>query len=139
MDASINLGGVLVAALAQFIIGAIWYMPLFGKLWGKIHDFDQYDKQTQGMMQKQMLPLLVVQFMLGLLSSYVLAHFLAALDVSYYKVAVWVWLGFMMPVQVAAVIFGGTKPRWLVTKSVVMAGGSLACILAAAWVLHVMG
>ncbi len=36
----INYIAVLVAAVAQFIFGAIWYMPLFGGMWGKIHGFD---------------------------------------------------------------------------------------------------
>lgn len=109
MDIKVNIAAVLVAAVAQFVIGAIWYMPLFGKLWGKIHDFDQYDKSTQSAMQRQMLPLLALQFLLGFLTAYVLAHFLTALDASFYKVAFWAWLGFILPTQVAAVIFGGTK------------------------------
>lgn len=139
MITDINIMAVLVAAVAQFVVGAIWYMPLFGRLWGKIHDFDQYDKQSQAVMQKQMLPLLALQFVLGFLTAYVLAHFLAVVDAEYYKVAIWLWLGFVMPTQVAAVIFGGTKPRWIVTKSAIMAGGSLVCVMVAAWVLQMMG
>lgn len=130
---------VLVAAVAQFVIGAIWYMPLFGKLWGKIHDFDQYDKTTQAAMQKQMMPLLVMQFLLGLLTAYVLAHFLTLVDTAeYIKITLWAWLGFIVPTQIAAVLFGGTKPRWIAAKSMIMAGGSLVCVLAAAWILHAM-
>lgn len=140
MEISIHFGAVLVAAVAQFIVGAIWYMPLFGRLWGKIHGFDEYDEATQKVMQKQMLPLLALQFVLGFLTAYVLAHLITLVDsTSYYKFAFLIWLGFMMPVQVAAVIFGGTKPRWIVTKSAIMAGGSLACVMVAAWILQAIG
>ncbi|QQS18647.1 DUF1761 domain-containing protein [Candidatus Saccharibacteria bacterium] len=45
MDIDVKLSAVLVAAVAQFAVGAIWYMPLFGKLWGKIHGFDALDKK----------------------------------------------------------------------------------------------
>lgn len=137
MDITINWVAVLVAAVAQFIIGAIWYMPLFGKLWGKIHDFDQYDKTTQSAMQKQMVPLLVIQFVLGFVTAYVLAHFLTLVDAGeYIKLTLWAWLGFIVPTQVAGVIFGGTKPRWILTKSMIMAGGSLVCVVVAAWIIH---
>jgi len=52
-----------------------------------------------------------------------------------YKMAFWMWLGFMLPVQVSAVVFGGTEPRWILTKIAIMAGGALACIEAGALVL----
>lgn len=140
MEINVNIGAVLVAAVAQFIIGAIWYMPLFGRLWGRIHGFDEYDEQTQAVMQKQMLPLLALQFVLALLTSYVLAHFMVLVaDTEFYKLAFWVWLGFMMPVQVSAVVFGGTKHRWIVTKAAIMTGGSLACVMVAAWILRTIG
>jgi hypothetical protein len=139
MEINVNVAAVLVATVAQFIIGAIWYMPLFGKLWGKIHDFDQYGADTQAAMRKQMVPLLALQFVLGFLTAYVLAHFLVAVDAAFYEVGFWVWLGFIMPTQIAAVIFGGTKPQWIVVKSAVMAGGSLLCVMAAAWIVHAMG
>jgi hypothetical protein len=140
MEINVNIVAVLVAAVAQFIIGAIWYMPLFGKLWGKIHGFDDYDKETQGAMQKQMLPLLALQFVLGFLTAYVLAHFMTLVaDADFYKLAFWVWLGFVVPTQIAAVLFGGTKPQWIMAKVMVMAGGSLASVMTAAWIIHIMG
>jgi hypothetical protein len=30
-----------LATLAQFVVGAIWYTPLFGETWGQIHEFDK--------------------------------------------------------------------------------------------------
>jgi len=32
---SINCLAVLVASLASFLLGWVWYCPLFGKLWSK--------------------------------------------------------------------------------------------------------
>jgi len=51
MNESINLTAVLLASVAQFILGAIWYTPLFGRMWGKIHGFDKLKQKTQKEMQ----------------------------------------------------------------------------------------
>jgi hypothetical protein len=49
------------------------------------------------------------------------------------------WLGFVVPTQIGAVIFGGTEPKWIVKKILVMAFGSLACLEALAAVVVWMG
>lgn len=135
----INYWAVLVATIAQFVIGAIWYMPLFGTLWGKIHDFDKLSKTEQKEAQKQMMPLLLVQFLVTLVTTVVLAKFIVLIpNYSVYSLAFMIWVGFFVPVQVAGVIFGGTNPKWIITKIAVMAGGSLACLLAAASILQAM-
>ena len=136
MNESINLTAVLLASVAQFILGAIWYTPLFGRMWGKIHGFDKLKQKTQKEMQKQMMPLLIVQLLVTILTTFVLAHVLKAWPAENpYKMAFWMWLGFMLPVQVSAVVFGGTEPRWILAKIAIMAGGALACIEAGALVL----
>lgn len=45
----INFIAVLVAAIAAFFVGGIWYSLLFGKLWMKLHGFtEEALKQTAG-------------------------------------------------------------------------------------------
>ena len=133
---NINLMAVVLASIAEFIIGAIWYMPVFGKLWGKIHGFDHLSKEEQAAMQKGMTPLMGAQFASTLVTTYVLAGLINALpDYSDYNLALMAWLGFVVPTQVAAVIFGNTPKKWFVTKTLIMAGGSLLCLLVAAAIL----
>lgn len=44
----INWMAVVVAGLATFFLGAVWYMALFGKLWQRLHGFsDEKVKQMQ--------------------------------------------------------------------------------------------
>lgn len=133
----INYIAVLAATVLQFIIGAVWYMPLFGNLWGRMHGFDTFSPEVQKEMQKGMTPLLITQFIITLATSFVLAMFLGALPASWnpYGIAGFVWLGFVLPTQISAVIFGGTKPEWVVKKIAVAGGGSLVCLMAAAGVL----
>ena len=136
----LNYLAILAATIAQFIIGAVWYMPLFGNLWGKIHGFEKVSKAEQKKMMQSMMPLLGVQLVMTLVTTVVLATFLAYQPTwNAYAMAGFMWIGFVVPTQVSAVLFGGTKPKWVVTKIAVMAGGSLICLEAAAAILHLWG
>lgn len=136
----INYLAVLVAAVAQFIIGAIWYTPIFGKMWGKIHGFDAQSPEVQADMRKKMMPLLAAQFGVTLITTYVFALLLNGFpaDWNRYGLAFFFWLGFVFPTQVSAVLFGGTDPKWIFWKIAIMAGGALACLEALAFVLTIM-
>lgn len=134
---NVNYLAVFVATVAEFILGALWYMPLFGNLWGKIHGFEKVPKEKQKEMQKQMMPLLGVQFVATLVTTIVLAIFLAYQPTwNAYAMSGFFWIGFVVPTQVSAVLFGGTNPKWVITKIAVMAGGSLVCLEAATVILH---
>ena len=136
---SINYGAVLVAAVADFIIGAVWYMPIFGEIWGKIHGFDKLSKKEQDEARKAMGPWLVVQFVITVVTLLALAKLNVLLPgYSIYSLALLVWVGFVVPTQLAAIIFGGTDPKWIAQKALIMAGGSLACLEAAALILSKM-
>jgi hypothetical protein len=136
---NVNYVAVLVATVAEFVIGAVWYMPIFGKAWGQIHGFDKLSKAEQKAAQKDMMPLLVVQLVVTAMTTLVLAKLILLVPgYSVYQLAAMAWAGFVVPTQVAAVIFGGTDPKWLVKKTLIMAGGSLACLMAAAAILGAM-
>ncbi len=137
MDTNINFLAVLVASIVEFAIGAIWYMPVFGKAWGEIHGFPKLSKADQKKAQKEMMPMLVVQFVGTVVTTVVLAKLIVLLpNYSVYTLALMAWIGFVVPVQVSAVIFGGTAPKWVVKKISIMAGASVLCLLAAAMVLQ---
>lgn len=135
---TVNYWAVLAATVAQFIFGAIWYMPIFGKLWGKIHGFDQVPADKQKEMMKDMWKPLVWQFIFTFVTSWVFALLLNGFPETWntYGLAGFFWLGFVLPTQVAAVLFGGTEPKWVLTKIAIMAIGSLGCLEILAFVLH---
>lgn len=126
----LNYKAIVVAAIAQFIFGAIWYTPIFGKVWGKIHGFDLVSPEKQKEMMKSMWKWLVVQFLLTLVTTVVFAVLVTGVlpNWNIYTLAFLYWLGFMMPTQAAAVIFGGTKPEWMLAKTFISIGASLACV-----------
>ena len=134
---NLNYVAILVATIAQFAVGALWYSALFGKLWGKIHGFDKLSKEVQDKMMKSMGPLYGVQFFVTLITSFVLALFVANLPTwNAFGMAGFFWLGFVVPTTVSGVIFGGTDPKWIVKKISVQIGASLVCLQVAAAVLH---
>lgn len=127
----LNYTAIIVATIAQFIFGAIWYMPVFGEIWGRIHDFDKVPAEKQKEMMKGMWKFLLMQFIFTLVTTIVFAILLTGFssDWNIYKLAFLFWLGFILPTQVAAVIFGGTKPGWILTKIGISAGASLGCMV----------
>jgi len=132
----INWVAVIAAAIAMFAVGGFWYMVPFGKIWGEMHGFDKLSKKEQKEAQSKMGPYYGAQIVVTVISAAVLAHFIVALpNVEFYKIAFWLWLGFIVPTEVSAVIFGGTEPKWIVKKIAISIGGSLACTLIGAWVI----
>lgn len=132
----VNLIAVLAATVAQFVVGALWYMVLFSKQWGEMFGFDKLSKAKQKEMSSQMGPYYALQLLVTVLTAYVLAYLMGLLpSENAYMLAVWVWLGFVVPTQVSAVIFGGVDAKWIPRRITIMAGGSLACLLVAAWII----
>ena len=135
-----NYLAIFFASVLQFIFGAIWYMPIFGKMWGEIHGFDKLPKETQESMSKQMMPYLAVPFVAAIVTTAVFALLLNGFPSNWniYGLAFFFWLGFVVPTQVGAVVFGGTEGRWMVKKVLIMAGGALGCLEIAAATLAFM-
>lgn len=132
----INFVAVLVATIAMFATGAVWYMAFFSKQWGEIHGFEKLSKKEQKEMQAQMGPYYGAQLVVTLISAWALAYFLVALPgVAWYVTAFILWLGFIVPTEVSSVIFGGTEGKWILSKIAISIGGSLAATLVGAWVI----
>lgn len=133
----LNFLAIIIATAAQFAIGAIWYSFLFGKLWGEIHGFHKLSKAVQQKMMKSMGPFYLLQALITLVTTFVLALFITYLPTwNAYAMAAFFWIGFVVPTQVSAVIFGGTEPKWIVKKIAVQAGASIVCLETAAAILH---
>jgi len=68
---SLNWLAIFVAALSSFLIGGIWYGPIFGKAWMAENNFteDQLKQRNMGMV-------FGVSFLLALFAAFNLAMFL---------------------------------------------------------------
>ena len=103
----INYPAVLVAALAHFIIGGIWYGLIFGN---KFLEFIAWSPEKIRQMEAQNpAKQYLVAFASGLILCYILAHFVqytkARTAVDGIQTAFWLWLGFIVTTQLATVVF----------------------------------
>jgi hypothetical protein len=134
-----NYTAIILATVVEFVVGAVWYMPLFGKIWGEMHGFNKLSKAEQKAMRAKMGPYYAVQIVVTFVTTVVLAKLITLLpNYSVYSLAEMGWIGFVVPAQVSAVIFGGTEQKWITQKIAIMAAGSLACLLVAAAILNAM-
>lgn len=113
----INMVAVLVAVLANFFLGFIWYTPLFGSAWAKEMGFDTTIKPAGGEIAKGMIFMVIGNFFLA----YVFAHNIAAWSfvpgieemptiVKVLNSTIFTWLGFYLPVDLSTVAW--EKRSW---------------------------
>ena len=111
----INYLAVLVAAIANMVIGFLWYGPVFGKTWMKLMKFNK--KKMDEEKKKGMAKNYIIMFISSLVMAFVLAHALvfgsAYLNIkgipAGLMVGFWNWLGFIATVMLGMVLWDG-KP-----------------------------
>jgi hypothetical protein len=136
---NLNYLAILLAVIAQFGVGFVWYGPLFGKLWGKIHGFDKLSKAEQDKLMSEMGPIYGLQLLVTIITTIILDIFITNLaGWNPYAMAGFFWLGFTVPAQVSAVLFSNTPKKWMFTKVLLQAGASLVCLEVAAAIIYWM-
>ncbi len=109
-EISVNLLAVLIAAVLNMIIGALWYSPfMFAKTWmtalGKTEE-EIKSSSSPG-------PMYVINTIGNIVLAYVLAHVVRYVQVSSAmqgaQVGFWIWLGFLVPTLLTVYMFEGRK------------------------------
>ncbi len=93
--ANANLLAILMAASTGFLIGGLWYGPLFGKAWMAEHGFTE--EQLRG---GNMLKIYGLTFAFSVLSAVFLGHLLAFFDTnprSKLMISIGISLGYIIP------------------------------------------
>ena len=93
--ANANLLAILVAAAAGFLVGGIWYGPLFGKAWMQEHKFTE-----ESLKNANMVKIYGLTFDFSVLSAVFLGHLLAFFDTdprSTMMISIGTALGFIIP------------------------------------------
>ena len=111
---SINYWAVLVAAIAQMVLGFLWYGPLFGKAWARAMGLPEGMKPSTAEIVKGSLLNLLGAF----LTAYVLAYQIAVWRPSTWHAgadgpasaygsaaAFFIWIGFIVPMLLNGVSF----------------------------------
>ncbi len=112
LQVQINLLAILVAAVANMVLGFLWYSPiLFGKKWllavGKTED--QLKSEKKGIGKTYLLT-----FIGALVMAYVLAHivgYTGATTISGgIQAGFWMWLGFVVTTSLGGLLFEKRPP-----------------------------
>ena len=110
MMVHLNYWAILVAAIVNMVIGAIYYSPfVFGGLYAKLTGRKLTEMKMKGYE-------FTVQFVVSLIMVYVLAHFLSyAGAVDWQAGAIggfWVWLGFIATTSIAGFLWEGKSFKY---------------------------
>lgn len=135
MTFEVNLVAVLVATVAAFVVGALWYGPLFGKKWKELMGLTDESVKS---MKMTMMQAMVGGFVTTLVLVYVLAHFLnlipegtvgAALTLAF-----WVWLGFVATIMMNSVWYENRPWKlYLINASHYLVAICVAALVLAWW------
>jgi len=128
----VNLVAVLIAAVAAFVVGSLWYSPfLFGNVWMKLAGVKKSKKA-------KLMWLRFLIYLVGMLvMAFVLAHFLVfAAAVTYVEAlitAFWLWLGFIAPITIGGMLWENKSIKLFVLNNAynLIALGIMACVLIA--------
>lgn len=135
----INYLGIIIATVAAFILGGLWYSPLmFGKWWMQIMECDTLSQEELKKMQKKMAPFYLLQLILTLFTTFsfaTLVPYITAFGI--YHIAFWIWIGFIVPTQIAGVVWANTKQKFWAKQIFIMISFQLVAIMLSAWILSI--
>jgi len=115
----VNFYAILLCLIIAMPLGYLWYGPIFGRVWSKCMDMDYDDKPSNKQMMKSMGIYLFGSFLTIWVLAYTIPVWMprswlagANSEMWVYAVngAVWNWLGFMVPLQLARVAW--EKRSW---------------------------
>lgn len=141
MEFKINMMAVGIAVIANFILGFLWYTPIFGKAWAKEMGFSPDMQVPKSEMIKGLLFMVIGNF----LFAWVYAHnmeawtFVPDMDkmspaMTAFNSALFTWLGFYLPGQLGDTVW--SKHSWKLFA--INTSYSFASLLLASFILSFM-
>lgn len=115
---------IVITAVVGFVVGFVWWGPLFGKKWAKLMSMSEKDMRKAK--EKGLAKPMVIMAVTNLIMAYVLAVLLLVTGMSALSLACHVWFGFVASIMVGSVLwenrswnlFWLNSIGWLVTISV---------------------
>lgn len=135
MDFQINYMALVVAAVINMALGAMWFGPLFGKAWLKTVGMSKESMNAKG---AQMAKIYIAAFVGALAMAYVLAYFVQvagqATAGTGAMIGFWAWLGFVATTVLGGVLWEKRSVNWyLITASYYLVVLLINGALLAAW------
>ena len=109
----VNILAVLLSAVASMVVGSLWYGPFFGKAFIAAMGWDKLSQEQRDAMKKSMYLTYFWQFVASVVMFYVLAWLMNGLQqttvMGGLQSAFMIWLGFILPLKLGDVLWGGKK------------------------------
>ena len=113
MEEHISMTAIGIAVIAHFVLGFIWYTPLFGKIWAKEMGMENMEADKEAM-KKAMIKGMVIMLIGNFFMAYVFSHNMAAWEFvpgmeemgivgKAMNAAIFTWLGFFLPVDLGTI------------------------------------
>lgn len=116
----VNMLAILLAVVVNFILGFIWYTPLFGRAWAAEMGFNPDEKPSGSQLAQGMIFMVIGNFLMA----WVFAHNMAVWNPETWgkgpsemspaanagTAALFTWLGFFLPVDLGSVAW--EKKSW---------------------------
>jgi hypothetical protein len=140
---TVNFIAIFVCAIISMVVGFIWYGNiLFGKKWMEIMGAPKDGMPMTDAMKKSMMGSYLVQFLLSVLTFYILANYIAGWKPAEGALggvinAFWIWLGFVMPVQAGGALWSGKTKQLSWAMFLIGAGYQLVTLLIAGALLAI--
>jgi len=141
MDVIINYWAVLASAVAAIALGSVWYGPLFGKQWMRLIGIAMPGEITKAI-KNAMIKSYSIQAVSVLVMAFVMAHVLFFISeifevegvIAGVTAAIWIWLGFVVPVTLGSVLWENRPWRyWFITAGYYLVTLSIMGIIFAVW------
>ena len=127
---------ILVCGVLAMVLGMIWYGPLFGKKWMEVigvNPNDILDPVKKKEMQKQAMPLYLVQFVLVLVQVFAMSSFftlsLMANPFMVFIPILFMFLGFVVPTLASASMWTNDSRRIAWMRFLIQVGYNLVLFI----------
>jgi hypothetical protein len=114
----INYLEILVAAIAAFVFGGLWYGPLFGKTWQKWMGITKKEMKS---MKLSATKAMIMGFVVTLIAAFAASLFVNSLGIfnaaGAVQLAFWAWLAFAMPINIGAYLWENRPIKLIVLTS----------------------
>lgn len=126
----VNYTAILACAIMAMVLSAVWYGPLFGKLWTDVVGATPADIEARKKMQQSAKPLYALQFLLVLFQAWVLAYYIQGWkDASGLVNSLWIWAAFVMPTAASSAMWNNDSGRIKWTRFLLQAGNQLVVFI----------
>jgi hypothetical protein len=136
---SLNYIAIMSITIGTWAAGALWFGPLFGKLWMRVHHGDKkFSASEMAKMSEGMWKLLVGEIFANLLLVTGLAILIQRMPAfSGMHLGLFVWAGFVLPTLLSSVLWGNDQKQYMLLKIVISGSYRLIMLAGAGYLLSI--